>query len=130
MAKIDSIDKFLETARISQEDVMALYRQKGFVKSLDEEQSLHMSFSPYRVPTGLSKASVRRRINDYKAGRRKAPSLKSVLGHRLTIHLDGKFFAGISVKNDVTKTPKSWLKFLKEYVAILESPRVPFKDKL
>jgi hypothetical protein len=42
-----------------QERVMANYKKRGFVRTKADQEGLHMFFSPYRVPKGLTKAEVR-----------------------------------------------------------------------
>ena len=123
MGKVVNLDSSAD-----QDAVMKKYRTLGFVRDNRDEEGLHMSFSPYRVAKGLTKLQVRRRINKYfatKDTRNPLEEIKKALGHRITILMDGRFFSGISVNSDVTRTNKTWLKFIREYLKMLESPKRP-----
>lgn len=98
---------------------MARYKKLGYVKDARDEEGLHMSFSPYVVPKGLSRLQVRRRINRYFRVKQKPLLLRNLFGHRISIFMDGKFFSAISVKSNVTKNKKAWKAFVKDYLKTL-----------
>ncbi len=106
-----------------QDKVMARYKKLGYVKDARDEEGLHMSFSPYVVPKGLTAKQIRRRINKYFREKDKPLMLRNLVGHRFTILMDGKFFAGISVKSNVTKNNRTWTAFIKDYLKTLKAPK-------
>ncbi len=86
-----------------QNKVVEEYRTLGYVTSKEDEQALHMSFSPVRVPRKLTKLQVRRRINKYrKVGNTK--SIKEVMGHYLTIRINGQLFVSANFTGKVPAT--------------------------
>ncbi len=111
-----------------QDQVMNKYKTLGFVKDKRDEQGLHMAFSPQRVPTGLTKLQVRRRIEKYY---RYTRDIEDIFGnHRMTILMDGKFFSGTSFSGKVPENSKQFLKLLKELVSMMEAPTVPDPEVL
>jgi hypothetical protein len=121
------IGKHLDSSS-RQDRIMANYKRLGFVRDKRDEEGLHMGFSPMSVPEGLTKLQVRRRVNKYFTTPKSTnpfADIQKIMGHRLTILMDGRFFSGISVSSDVTKTPKTWVKFVEEYLRVLKAPRKP-----
>jgi hypothetical protein len=95
-----------------QEKVMNSYKKRGFVKTKQDEDSLHMAFSPNRVPKGLTKLQVRRRINKYlKEGNKN--TLKNIVGNRLEVFVNGQFRLGATFGGKVPVNRKSFHKLLK-----------------
>lgn len=78
----DKLDS--QTAKIK-----ARYRRLGWVKNEKEEQELHQAFSPFRVPAGLTRLQVRRKIGHFR--REGNPSAMEVLfGNSIQVIINGK----------------------------------------
>lgn len=74
-----------------QAKVKASYIKRGFVKDENEYMKLHMAFSPYKVPCGLTKLKVRRRVNAYEKGKRNPSPL---FANRIEIYINDRMTAG------------------------------------
>lgn len=98
-------DKF-EALEAQDEKIKASYRKRGFVKSAQDEADLHMSFSPNRVPRGLTKLQIRRRINKFVRNGRKLKPISEVVGNRMNIFINDKFVAGVSFGGKVPQNSR------------------------
>ncbi len=99
-----------------QNAVMESYRKNGFVLNEKDEIGLHMFFSPYKVPKGLTKLQVRQKINSYFGGKKKPTNLADIFGHRLEMFIDGEFRLGASFGGNVPKNSKEFHKLLKKLI--------------
>lgn len=73
-----------------QDAIMNKYKALGYVKDSRDEQGLHMSFSPYRVPKRLTKLQVRRRINKYWKHGNPKPLELLTQANTLSLTINGK----------------------------------------
>jgi hypothetical protein len=106
-----------------QEAVMETYKQKGFVLTEEDEQGLHMSFSPYRVKKGLTKLQVRRRINKYFRDADK-PKPFDVLD-RVEVRWNGHMIFGVTMKFPRPENSRQLNKLLKLLVKARSAPKKP-----
>lgn len=108
MNDFDEDKMFAEDRRIKD-----TYHKKGYLKSKQDEDDLHMAFSPYKVPLGLTKLQIRRKINKFVRGGRVADN--SILNcSRLEIHINNKFVLGGSFTGKVPANHKELVKLLRE----------------
>lgn len=103
----------LEKLNQQQDRIMASYVRKGYVTTPDEEKALHMSFSPYRVPRGLTKRQVRLRIARYNKGKNKLKP-NPALENRLEIYINGGYILGASFTGEVPNTHRKLRSLLKK----------------
>lgn len=103
------------------------YINKGFVKSERDKEGLHMSFSPYQVPRGLTSLQIRRRINGYFNGKKtkeNGRALDILTSNRLEMFINGKFILGSSFRGPIPKDSKGLKKLLKDIVKTFEGRKV------
>lgn len=105
----------------SQTRVMNAYKSRGFVTNKRDEEGLHMAFSPNRVPTGLSKLQVRRKINAYFAGKIQPYNLFKE--NRLVICINGAFVLGASFKGNIPKNSKELHSLLGDLLKVSKTPK-------
>jgi len=105
MDKSNGWDKF-EALEAQDKKIKASYRKRGFIKSDQDEADLHMSFSPKRVPRGLTKLQIRRRINKFVRNGRKSVPIASVMGNRMNIFINDRFVAGVSFGGKVPQNSR------------------------
>lgn len=112
-----------------QEKVMTTYRNKGFVLTKEDEQALHMSYSPFRVPRGLTKIQIRRRINHYlKHGDQK--TLKDFLGVRYALTFNGKEVISGNYVGEIPHNTRETKKFLKNLLGWISARKVIDRELL
>lgn len=120
LAPMDSKDytKYEELEDAKQQRLIASYWKRGFLKTKEDEQALHMSFSPYKVARGLTKLKIRRRINRYWKNKELglSESVKQILGHRLEITINGKTILGASFVGKVPDTSRKLHNLLKSLI--------------
>jgi hypothetical protein len=107
------MNKHDDLGQKEQDAVMARYRSRGFVKTQQDEDALHMFHSPYRVPNNLTKLTVRRRINHYLKHGNKT-KLEDVIGNRLEVRINGKLFLGASFGGKLPKNHKQLHSLLRD----------------
>lgn len=96
----------------AEKKVMESYRKRGFVTSEQDEADLHQSFSPYKVPRGLTKLQIRRRINKFvRNGRKLDASL--LIANRLEVRINGKFVLGASFGGNVPQNSRQLKQLLR-----------------
>lgn len=106
------MNTFDELDRIDQK-IEESYLRRGFVKSKDDLADLHMSYSPYRVPRGLTKLQIRRRINKFiRNGRKLDNSL--LFTNRLNVTVNGKLILGASFTGEVPTNRRQLKRLLKK----------------
>jgi hypothetical protein len=105
--------------------VMLNYHKKGFVKTKPEIDALHMAYSPYKVPEGLTKKQIHQKIKDYHDGIR--ASQFPLVGNRVEICINGKCLLGTSIPGTLAND-KELIDFLEELVKVLKAPKIPFRD--
>lgn len=119
--------KHFDEERMIAEDqkVKDTYHKKGYLKSKQDEQDLHMAFSPYKVPKGLTKLQIRRKINKFVRNGRKADNplfgidengMMFSKMNRIEIHINGKLCIGASFTGKVPDSGPSYRKLLREII--------------
>ena len=98
----------------AQDRVIQTYKNKGFVKTKDDEASLHMSFSPNRVPKGLSKHQVIAKIAHYR--KHGKDMTKYLFTNRMKIYFNDKFALGLSFTGDIPDTRRKRKNFFKKFI--------------
>lgn len=100
------------------------YFNRGFFRTRDEVNDLHRSYSPYRIPRGLTKLQVRRRINRFvKDGRKLDSSLLTT--NRVTILFNGDFILGASITSERPKNSRQMDKLLRDLLTVSTSRKRP-----
>ena len=99
---------------IKQDCIEQDYVQKGFLK-LEEVGDLHMAFSPYRIPKGLTKLQIRRRINAHLRNPQKQiqKSLKVLFSNSLEVLINGKCVLHADFTGKIPNDHRSLHKLLK-----------------
>lgn len=93
------------------------YFKRGYFQSKSDVQDLHSSYSPYRVPRGLTKLQVRRRINKFvRNGRQLDDTLFNT--NRVSILFNDTLILGASVKCERPKNSRQMNKLLRGLLAI------------
>ena len=105
----------------AQRELKALYLKKGFLKDKQDVDDLHSAFSPYIIPTGLTKLQIRRKINKFIKSGRKLKDLYDDT-HRVNIFVDGKFLSGTTYGRPISNH-KEFVRFLKDFLKVLQSPK-------
>jgi len=109
---------------LEQNQIIDEYKQKGFIKDKQDEEDLHRSYSPYRVPKNLTKLKIRRKINEFiKNGRKLDYSLLNMNG--LEIRINGKMMFHTSFVGKAPDDNKSLVKLLKEVISVITSKKSP-----
>ncbi len=98
----------------AQEKVMDSYWKKGYILDKQGEDALHMSFSPYRVPKGLSKHQVIAKIAYYKKYGK--DNSKYIFTNRMSIYFNDKFSVGLSFVGKVPDSHRKMKNFLKKFI--------------
>lgn len=94
----------------AQEKVMTTYKNKGYVRDKIDEEALHRAFSPNRVPRGLTKLQVSRRISigNGKIPRKDMAALISeLIFHRIEVRINGVTVLGACFCGKIPKTKKA-----------------------
>lgn len=93
------------------------YFNRGFFKTKDEVGDLHQSFSPYKVPHGLTKLQVRRRV--IKFAREGRPLNDSLLHtNRITLLFNGALILGASTTAKRPESSRQMNKLLRDLLAV------------
>lgn len=102
-----------ENQLITEDDkIIQSYYKRGFLKSKQDEEDLHMAYSPYRVPKGLTGLQIRRKINKFIKNGRKSPSYDLTF-NRLEVTINGKLRLGATFTGQVPVTKQQFRKLLK-----------------
>ena len=100
------------------------YFNRGFFKTKDEVGDLHQSFSPYRVPRGLTKLQVRRRINKFVKGGRKLDS-SLLMTNRVSIFFNDNLILGASITSKRPENSRQINKLLRGLLAVSTARKRP-----
>jgi len=93
------------------------YFKRNYFKTKDELGDLHACYSPYRVPRGLTKLQVRRRLNKFvKEGRPLNTSLMNT--NRVTIMFNNDMILGASTTAKRPENSRQLNKLLRDILAI------------
>lgn len=111
---------------LEQKKIIDTYNQKGYLKSKDDIENLHRLFSPYKVPKGLTRLQIRRKINKFvKNGSKLYNPYENT--HRVNIYIDDKFLSGTTYGKPITNH-KEFVQFLKGLLKVLQSKKT-FSEK-
>lgn len=122
------IDDSLTLSEREDNQIMDNYRDLSFVKDNRDEEGLHMYYSPYKVPTNLTKLQVRRAINKYfKSGSKIQFNVLNV--NRLSILFNGELILGADVTLERPKDDKEMKKLIKTLLQVISAPRTPIKSE-
>jgi hypothetical protein len=116
MKKFDEERMFTEEQKVKD-----TYHKKGFLKSKQDENDLHMAFSPNKIPKGLTKLQIRRKINKFIKNGRKAenPFFSVVNGVlvpktiRAEVLVNGRLMMGASIVGKVPNNSRQLRRLLK-----------------
>jgi len=100
------------------------YFNRGFFQTKEEVGELHSSFSPYRIPRGLTKLQVRRRINKFVKGGRKLDS-SLLLTNRVSLLFNNDLILGASITSERPKNSRQMNKLLRDLLAVSTSRKRP-----
>lgn len=97
------------------------YFNRGYFKTRNEVNNLHSSFSPYRIPRGLTKLQVRRRLNNFvKNGCVLDASLMNA--NRVTLLFNNDIILGTSTTAKRPQTTRQMNKLLRGLMGIRKYP--------
>jgi hypothetical protein len=108
--------------------VMYSYVKRGFLKTPTDVDDLHRCHSPFRIPKGLTRYAVRRRINKFvKSGRNidTVASAKIMFPNRLEIRVNGKMMVGASFTSKVPENSRQLNKLLKGVMEMKKGRKKP-----
>ena len=85
---------------------------------------LHLAYSPYRVPRGLTELQIRRKINKFvKNGKQVDSSL--LRANRLTILFNGEQILGADITVKKPENRREMNKMLRDLLMVTSGPRRP-----
>lgn len=117
--------------QIEQQEVIDSYKKRGFIKNKNDEQSLHMAYSPYKIPKNLSRQKIRYEINNYlKNGCKYPHSLGYLLGNRVEIIINGKVMLSASTTLPIPNNSNELHELLKNLIKFVSGKDVPDKEVL
>ena len=100
--------------------IMNRYKKLGYITNPHDEEGLHMFYSPYKIPEGLTKSKVRRAIDSYyKNGNKNEDSYFN--SNRLSIFFNKDLILGASIVADRPNNSRELNKLLRSIIKTLES---------
>lgn len=112
---------------ITQNPTLYRYVKRGFVETEQDASNLHQYHSPYRIPKGLTKLQIRRRINHFRK-HGNTLTIKEILGYRVSLLVDGRLLLGASFRGKKPEDNKGLRKLLKNLLEITD-PKNRVKDR-
>lgn len=104
--------------------VLLSYLKRGFFKAQHDMDYLHLAYSPYRVPRGLTELQIRRKINKFvKNGKQVDSSL--LRANRLTILFNGEQILGADITVKKPENRREMNKMLRDLLMVTSGPRRP-----
>lgn len=102
---------------VRENPVLVAYIRQGKLKSQEDITQLHRSYSPYRVPRGLTGLQIRRRINKFVNGGCKLDS-SFMNTNRVSLLFNGTMILGASTTAKRPENSRQMNKLLRDLLAI------------